>query len=487
MPDPDEGEGVMRVTVRREATLASILGRTTIPGLLQVTGNDGAVVASITHDSRRVEPHSMFCCVVGATFDGHEFASAARAAGASALLVERLLPVDLPQIVVRSVREAMAPLSASVYGQPSHRLDVIGVTGTNGKTTTAHVIAEIFGHIGRPAAALGTLTGAFTTPESPDLQATLADMADSGITTVAMEVSSHALALHRVDGMRFVASVFTNLGRDHLDLHGTQEAYFAAKSRLFDEDLSQLAVLNLDDEYGRRLMSSVRIPAVPYSVSALSDVEVSATAVAYTWLEERVHVPLGGAFNVSNSLAAATTAHALGVEPDAVADALNRVGPVPGRFEHIDCGQPFTVIVDFAHTPDALGAVLASAKSVAGSGRLILVFGCGGNRDRAKRPEMGLVAAQGADLVVVTSDNPRDEDPMTIIDEVLVGVPDASRPGVVVEPDRAMAIEAACRVARPGDVVLVAGKGHERTQTIGDQIIEFDDRDVARRILGVLS
>lgn len=477
----------MRVTVRREATLASILGRTSIPGFVQMVGSDSAIVASITHDSRRVPVHALFCCVVGDTFDGHDFAPAARAAGASALLVERTLPVDLPQIVVRSVREAMAPLSAAVYGEPSHRLDVIGVTGTNGKTTTAHMIAGVFAGVGRPATALGTLSGAFTTPEAPDLQAALADMVDSGITTVAMEVSSHALALHRVDGMRFVASVFTNLGRDHLDLHGTQDAYFAAKARLFDEDLSQLAVLNVDDEYGRRLMSSVRIPTVPYSTSTLSGVEVTATAVAYTWLGQRVQVPLGGGFNVSNTLAAATTAHALGLEPDAVADALNRVGPVPGRFEHIDAGQPFALIVDFAHTPDALQAVLASATAVAGTGRVILVFGCGGNRDRAKRPEMGLIAAQGADLVVVTSDNPRDEDPMAIIDDVLAGVPDVLRPAVVVEADRATAIEAACRVARPGDVVLVAGKGHERTQTIGNRIVEFDDRDVARRILGALS
>lgn len=471
--------------LRRETTLDALLEAAALPGLLGTVGNLGVVVSSATHDSRAVGPRSIFCCVPGERADGHDFAASAVASGAAALLVERELPVGVPQIVVRSVRLAIGPLCDAVYGHPSRRVEVIGVTGTNGKTTTTHLIGAILTGAGRPTSTIGTLSGAFTTPEAPDLQRRLSEFADSGIAAVAMEVSSHALALHRVDRTRFVAAVFTNLGRDHLDLHGTQEAYFAAKARLFDPEFAERAIINVDDEWGRRLASSVRIPLVTYSASQLEDVSVSMRSVSYTWRSRRVTVPLGGSFNVMNSLAALTAAVEVGIDPDDAVGALAGAPQVPGRFEFVDEGQGFDVVVDFAHTPDALAALLATTRANVG-GRIIVVFGCGGNRDRAKRPEMGRVAVDGADLVVVTSDNPRDEDPAAIIDGICEGIDAVDRPRLIVEPDRATAIEAACRLARPGDVVLVAGKGHERTQTIGDSILEFDDRAVARRVLGVM-
>ena len=479
------------VVLRREITLDSVLSGVRLPGLRSVTGDRRTVVASTTHDSRSVGPQSVFCCVRGERFDGHEFAAHAVSAGATALLVDHVLPLDVAQIIVDDVRSAMGPLSAAVYGHPSHRLEVIGVTGTNGKTTTTHLLGEIFAGIGRPVATIGTLSGAMTTPEAPELQQRFADLVDAGITTVPMEVSSHALALGRVDGTRFVASVFTNLGRDHLDLHGTQEAYFAAKARLFDATLSERAVINIDDEAGRRLAGSIRIPCTTYSARSLTDVLVTMRSISYTWHSRRVTVPIGGAFNVSNSLAALTTAAELGVEPDEAIGALAGAAPVPGRFEHVQVGQDFDVIVDFAHTPDALAALLSTVRTGIQTGpdpagRIIVVFGCGGNRDRAKRPEMGRAAVRGADLVVVTSDNPRSEDPSAIIDEICAGIDADDRARVIVEPDRSMAIEGACRVARAGDVVLIAGKGHERTQTIGDSVIEFDDRAVAQRVLGAI-
>ncbi len=476
---------------RRETTLAAAVAGADLPGLRSIVGDRDAIVASATHDSRAVEAHSVFCCVRGERFDGHDFASAAVAAGARALLVDHELDLDVAQVVVADVRAAMGPLSAAVYGHPSQRLEIVGVTGTNGKTTTTHLLAEIFSGVGRPVATIGTLSGAMTTPEAPDLQRRLAELVESGVTTVAMEVSSHALALQRVDGTRFVASVFTNLGRDHLDFHGTQEAYFAAKARLFDSDLSQQAIINSDDEAGRRLAGSICIPCTTYSASSLANVEVTMDSLSYTWRSRKVSVPIGGAFNVSNSLAALTAAVEIGVDIDDAVTALAAAAPVPGRFEPIQMGQDFDVIVDFAHTPDALAAVLATVRAAitgrSGSApRIITVFGCGGNRDRAKRPEMGRVAAGGADLVVVTSDNPRDEDPSVIIDEIYAGIDPDDRVRVIVEPDRSNAIEGACRIARAGDVVLIAGKGHEQTQTIGDSVIEFDDRAVARRVLGAL-
>lgn len=473
-------------TPHRESTLGSVLARCPSAPGWRVLGSDGAVVSGITHDSRLVEAHSIFCCLRGEHVDGHDHAQSAIEAGASVLVVDHPLDASVPQVVVDDVRGAMAMLSCSVYGNPSHRLNVIGVTGTNGKTTTAHLIGEIFRHAGRPSATIGTLTGDLTTPEAPDLQRTLSDLADSGITTVAVEVSSHALVQHRVDGTRFAVSIFTNLGRDHLDLHGDEESYFRAKASLFTPGLTGLGVVNADDPAGQRILASAAVPLVAYSLADTDRVEVMADRLRFRWRGRRIDLPIGGEFNISNSIAAATAATELGISLDDIVDGLAGATPVPGRFEPIRAGQSFHVVVDYAHTPDGLAAVLRSARGAALGNRVIVVFGCGGDRDRTKRPLMGAVAGDLADLVIVTSDNPRNEDPRAIIAEIVAGFPPESLPKMLVESDRAVAIEASFRIAHPGDVVVLAGKGHETTQTIGDQVIEFDDRVVARRILGAL-
>lgn len=447
------------------------------------------VVSGISHDSRRIGPGSVFCAVRGARFDGHDFVRDAVSLGAVALVVERpLSEVDssVPQIVVRDARHAMGRLATAFWGDPSRHMEVIGVTGTNGKTTTTHLLAEILTVAGRPTEVIGTLSGGFTTPEAPDLQATLAGMREGGTRAVAMEVSSHSLVMERVTGTWFAAAVFTNLSRDHLDLHGDMETYFAAKARLFDPSFTDMAVVNVDDPYGRRLASAPRVRTIPFSRADLVDVEVSTVEHRYVWHGRSVRCPLGGAVNVMNSLAAATVADALGVDTATIADALAQVAPVPGRMERVDDGQDFTVFVDYAHTPDGLSAVLRSLRESNLEGRILVVFGCGGDRDKAKRPMMGEVAVGLADEVIVTSDNPRSEDPRAIIASIVAGVPDHLRHRLVGEvADRRAAIETAIGRARPGDVVLIAGKGHETTQTIGNDVLPFDDRDVARDVLEV--
>jgi UDP-N-acetylmuramoyl-L-alanyl-D-glutamate--2,6-diaminopimelate ligase len=329
---------------------------------------------------------------------------------------------------------------------------------------------------GRPTGLIGTLTGTRTTPEAPDLQAQLASMRDDGRSAVAMEVSSHTLAQHRVDGTWFAVTVFTNLTRDHLDFHGTMDAYFAAKARLFEPAFTANGVVDVDDEYGRLLREWAGVPTVPYSLDDAEALEVGAAGSRFRWRGEPVRLPLGGRFNVRNALAAATAAEVIGIDAATVARGLSESGPVRGRFEAVDEGQPFAVLVDYAHTPDALTHVLRAAHEVA-AGSVLVVFGAGGDRDRSKRPLMGAAAAALADRVWLTSDNPRSEDPDAIIAEVRRG---ATGPAVVVvEPDRAAAIGAAVTAAGPGDVVVIAGKGHETTQTTGDTVIAFDDREVA--------
>jgi UDP-N-acetylmuramoyl-L-alanyl-D-glutamate--2,6-diaminopimelate ligase len=443
---------------------------------------DGSVhVASVEHDSRLVGPGALFCCVPGGRADGHVFAAAAVEQGAVALLCEHPVGVGVPELQVASVRAAMGPISAEVSGRPSDALAVVGITGTNGKTTTAHLLRSILEAGGWPTDVIGTLTGARTTPEAPELQRELAASLAAGRRAVAMEVSSHALAQHRVDGTTFRVSVFTNLSRDHLDFHGTMADYFKAKALLFEPALSQRAVVNLDDPNGRLLRDAASIPTVGYSLDDATDLVADAHGTTLTWRGTRLHVPLAGSFNVENALAAATAALELGLPLDAVRAGLAAAGNVAGRFEVVDEGQPFLVVVDYAHTPDGLARVLEAARPLAGPNQVILVFGAGGNRDRAKRPVMGEMASQGADRVVLTSDNPRDEDPLAIIDAVKDGMQDTS--GLVVEPDRRAAIAEALALAHPGDVVVVAGKGHETTQTIGTTVLPFDDRAVARELL----
>jgi UDP-N-acetylmuramoyl-L-alanyl-D-glutamate--2,6-diaminopimelate ligase len=448
-------------------------------------------VVQVDHDSRKVRPGSLFCCVPGATSDGHAFAADAVRAGAVALIVERpldeaSLPRSVTQIRVAQVRAAMARAAAACWGHPSRTLTVAGVTGTNGKTTTTYLLRNILDEAGEHAAVLGTLSGPRTTPEAPELQRWFAEQVDRGITAVAMEVSSHALELHRVDATRFAVAVFTNLSRDHLDYHETMEAYFAAKATLFTPAFAARAVVNIDDPWGRRLAEHPVVPTVGFTMAEADALDIGAVSCRFRWRGHDVVVPMGGRFNVSNALAAAEAARQLGIDDAVIAAGLSRPVVIPGRFEPVDEGQSFTVLVDYAHTPDGLDHVLRAAREIAGDHRVHVVFGCGGDRDATKRPAMGAVAARLGDRVVITADNSRHEDTRAIISAVKDGFDRATEhhaSQVVTELDRDTAIGLALRGARDGDVVVIAGKGHETTQTIGDTVIPFDDRDVARRHL----
>ncbi len=447
----------------------------------RLLGDDDVDITEVFVDSRQVTPGSMFCCIRGATSDGHDHAVEAVARGARALLVDHPLEIAVPQLLVGDVRTSTAVVAAAVHGDPSRDLVVIGVTGTNGKTTTTHLLRSILDAAGWRVEVLGTLSGVRTTPEADELQRLLSTWRADGVQAVAMEVSSHALDLHRVDSTRFSVAVFTNLSRDHLDHHRTMESYFAAKARLFTPELSDRAVVDLDSPHGRLLADAAQIPTDGYS---LDEVEVRSATVSSSTIRWRGHeivLPLGGRHNISNALAAAHAALAVGIDEETIASGLSRPLVVPGRFEAVHAGQPFDVVVDYAHTPDGLEHVLAAASAVA-TGRVIVVFGCGGDRDRTKRPLMGEVAARGADAVVLTADNSRSESTASILDAILTGVEGvapARATSVLVEPDRRRAIALALGMGRSGDVVLIAGKGHETTQTIGEEIVPFDDRVVA--------
>lgn len=451
-------------------------------------------VATISLDSRAVEPGALFCCVQGSRVDGHDLAGVAVAAGAVAVLAERRLPLaaHVAQVLVPSVRAAMGPLASALHGHPSRSLTVVGITGTNGKTTTTHLLRSVLAASGQVAEVIGTLSGTPgappTTPDAPELQARLAAMRDGGVQAVAMEVSSHGLAMQRVDGTWFATAAFTNLSQDHLDLHGTMEAYFAAKARLFGPAFTDRAVVDVDDAYGRLLLDTAlaggpgTVPTVGYSLADAHDLRLAADGSTFRWRGAELRVPLAGRFNVANALCAATIAAGLGIGVEAIAAGLAATPPVRGRFEPVVAGQPFGVVVDYAHTPDGLEQALAAARELVPAGaRVVVVFGAGGDRDPGKRPRMGEVAARLADEVVVTSDNPRSEDPRAIIDAIVGGI--LGQAEVVVEPDRRAAITLAVEQAGDADVVVIAGKGHETTQTIGDRVVPFDDAEVAREVL----
>lgn len=434
----------------------------------------GVAVSDVVHDTRTVGPGSLFCCVPGARVDGHDLAAQAVGAGAVALLVERELPVDAPQLLVPSVRRAMGPVADAFWDHPSRAMRLVGVTGTSGKTTTTHLLRSVLLAHGWSTGLLGTLSGPRTTPEAPELQAALASERDAGRQAVVMEVSSHALALGRVRATRIACAVFTNLSHDHLDFHRDLEDYFEAKATLFTPEYADAAVVNLDDPRGRTLAERALVPTSGFSMADASDIAITPTRARFRWRGVEVDLPLGGAFNVANALAAATAATVLGVDPATVAAGLRGAPPVPGRFEPVDEGQPFAVLVDYAHKPGALAQALEAARGATEGGRVLLVVGAGGDRDASKRPEMGEVAARLADRVVLTSDNPRGEDPLAIIDAIRSGMPASA--DVTVEPDRATAIARAIDDALPGDVVLVAGKGHETYQEVGGEVRPFDDR-----------
>ena len=469
--------------------------------VLRLAGADATVspgtsadltIRGVTLDSRKVEQGFMFACVRGAHHDGHDHAGEAVEQGAAMLFVDhRLEGVGAtPQLIVDDTRLWLGVLAAEIHGHPSGSLRTVGITGTNGKTTTAQMLGAILEHAGLGTGIIGTLHGERTTPEAPELQRRLARFRDDGLAAAVVEVSSHALALHRVDGTRFDAVIFTNLGHDHLDLHGSQEQYFRVKAALFDPVFAPLAVINVDDARGLLLLDSITagsaMRVVPFSIDDVRSLREDAGSSSFRWRGIQVDVPIGGRFNVSNALAALTTAVELGVDPEVAAAGLVHLPRVPGRFDLVPSASDRgpTVLVDYAHTPDGLDGLLrASRPLVEGAGRLFVVFGCGGERDQAKRPGMGSIAARLADVAVVTSDNPRNENPERIVDDVMEGVDPHYRSRVIRNVDRRAAIGAALEMADTGDVVVIAGKGHERTQDLGTEVVEFDDRAVARGLL----
>ncbi|HEV2388494.1 MAG TPA: UDP-N-acetylmuramoyl-L-alanyl-D-glutamate--2,6-diaminopimelate ligase [Candidatus Acidoferrales bacterium] len=476
---------------------------------LTPAGAGERTISSLDYDSRRVEPGGVFFALAGARTDGNRFVPQALERGAIAVVSEMARPADLPSapiwIRVPAARRALALAAANFYGRPAETLSLVGVTGTNGKTTTTFLIDSILRAAGRRTGLFGTVLyrtpsraaiASTTTPESLELTRLLAELHDAGGSDAVLEVSSHALALDRVWGLRFSAAVFTNLTRDHLDFHGTLEDYFAAKRRLFEgvgAGPPDAGVINLDDPHGPALAGLAR-RTLTYGLSPVADVTTADFQLRPDGLAFAARTPAGpidlrsplvGRVNVSNILAATATAVALGVDREAIARGVGRMLTVPGRFERIDEGQPFLVAVDYAHTDDALRRLLETARELQFPGRILLLFGAGGDRDRAKRPLMGEAAGRGADLAVVTSDNPRSEDPLAIINEV---VPGLERAGgrYLLEPDRARAVQRILAEARPGDVVLLAGKGHETCQVLKDLTVPFDDRLVAREALRAL-
>ena len=451
-------------------------------GVTEVVGRAPVEIRDLAYDARTVTPGAVFFCVPGRQADGHDFAADALERGAVALVVERPLDVDAPQVVVPDARTAMAVAADEFFERPTEELQVVGVTGTSGKTTTTFLLFAMLAAAGRRPGLLGTVEARIggerrgvqrTTPEAIDLQRLFREMLDVGDRSCALEASSHASELHRLDRVRFAALVFTNLSQDHLDFHGDMETYFQAKRRLFLAGRPPAAV-NVADPYGRRLAQELP-DALTFGFA--DDAEIGPQALA------GIDVKLRGRFNMENALGALAAGRLLGIADDAIARGIESVRGVPGRFEAIDEGQPFTVIVDYAHKPGALENVLRAARDLVADGRVICVVGAGGDRDRGKRPLMGRLASELADLTIVTSDNPRSEDPQTIIDEIVAGVVG----DVDVEPDRAAAISRAIERAHDGDVVLIAGKGAEQGQQLADRTVPFDDREAARDALRTLA
>lgn len=483
----------------------------------QLRGND-AEVRAIVHDSRKVTEGALFVCLKGLHADGHKFVADALRQGAVAIVAEREVPTDdKPLVLVPDTYKALALLCHRFYDDPTKTMVLIGVTGTNGKTTTTHLIGHLlnaqFANDRNPQSELAAVVGTVgikwrdkrydlnqTTPDPPELMKWLAWLRDNSAKFVVMEVSSHALAQKRSDGCLFDAAVFTNLSRDHLDFHGDFEHYFAAKARLFTEYAQATvqrgktfhAFINADDPYGQRLIAMTTAPVTTYGFSdnahyQVVDLHLSPSGTQFAVIARSsspasrpLSLHLVGRFNVMNALAAIAVARHFGVSWETIAEALPQFSSPPGRLELVDEGQPFTVAVDYAHTPDALEKVLLTVRELT-QGRVIVVFGCGGDRDPTKRPEMGRIATQIADYTVITSDNPRTEDPLKIIEQIVTGVVPGAN--YHVEPDRRTAIFHAVKMAQPNDFVLIAGKGHETYQIVGTIKRPFDDREIAREAL----
>jgi UDP-N-acetylmuramoyl-L-alanyl-D-glutamate--2,6-diaminopimelate ligase len=474
----------------RLSRLADLVG-----GHLSGTGDP--TIVDVTHDSRQVGAGSLFVAVRGMVVDGHAFISQAVSTGASAIVCEEPIDPSIPHIVVDDARASMAKLAAAVHHDPSSALAVVGITGTNGKTSVSFILESMLRSLGKPTGLIGTITTRIgdeqiptlrTTPEATDFQRLLREMANRGAQIVIAEVSSHALRLGRVDETRFAVVGFTNLSQDHLDFHADMEDYYAAKRLLFHPRFSDVGVICIDDEWGVRLANdtTIRVRTVSMGVDADLTAEIvnrslSGTELMITFPDaarRRVVVPLLGDFNAENALVAAGCALELGLSVDEIVAGMSQASPAPGRFELVSGDDPITVIVDYAHTPDGIAAAIASVRNLS-DGAVIAVIGAGGDRDRAKRPLMG-EAGSAADVLIVTSDNPRNEDPNAIISEIMNGV---SAPSAVAIPDRRTAIQTAVDRATDGDVILVLGKGHERSQEIGDRVLPFDDRLVSRTAL----
>lgn len=465
----------------------------------RVEGSLDKQINSIHYDSRQAVARSLFFCIEGLKYDGHKFAADAVLNGAHAVVLGKdiSLPESVTKIFVHDTRLAMALMAKAFYGNPSSGIDLIGVTGTNGKTTVTYLVKSILDTAGKKTGLIGTIVSMIgdkkiyserTTPESLDLQKLFGEMADCGVESIAIEVSSHSLALKRVAGCDFKAGIFTNLTRDHLDFHGTFENYRQAKASLFD--ISECSVINIDDENGRTILNGIKKSSVTYGIEREADVYARDIEVSSKGVKFRLHLPNGrnlinlkipGIFSVYNGLAAASAMYSAGITPDIIKAGLEAVAGVPGRFELLDTGTDYSVILDYAHTPDGLENILKTAREFA-KGRVITLFGCGGDRDPGKRPVMGEIAAKYSDLCVVTSDNPRTEEPMSIIEDILPGVRKANCSHIVVE-NRRSAIETALAEASTGDVVILAGKGHETYQILKDKIIHFDEREIVAEIL----
>ncbi len=470
--------------------------RALAPSAVVGGGGGGVEITDLAYDARRAGPGCLFFCVPGQHADGHDFARAAVDAGGAALVVERPLQLDVPQLVVDDVRAAMAVAADVFFGEPTRELEVVGVTGTNGKTTSAFLLRAMLDAAGRRPGLVGTVdwivggerrAAPHTTPEAIDLQRLFRAMLTAGDRSVAIEASSHGSALRRLDRVRFDALVFTNLSQDHLDLHETMEDYYQAKRRLFAGAQPPPAAVNVGDEHGRRLAlelaESHRAPLVTFGITEAAEVRadelvIDAGGSRFTAAGIAIETPLRGRFNVENVLGAVAAGMLLDLDEEEIVAGVRSVAGVPGRFEAVDEGQPFAVIVDYAHTPDSLDVLLQAAREL-GGGRVVCVFGAGGDRDRGKRPLMGRVARERADISIVTSDNPRSEEPLSIIEDILQGAGTEAE----IDPDRRSAIRRAVQVARAGDVVVIAGKGHEQGQETAGVVTPFDDRDVVREAL----
>lgn len=478
--------------------------------VIKTEGDELVEIKGISYDSRTVGEGYLFVAIEGFNNDGHDYVSRAVEAGAAAVLVQKRVeaPAGVTMVLTGDTRVGLARVSANFYGYPSRKLKIIGVTGTNGKTTTTNLIAAIFRGAGEKVGLIGTIANyigdrkidvSHTTPESADLQKLLGDMVKEDVTAAVMEVSSHALSLNRVAGCEYDVAVFTNLTQDHLDFHRDMEDYMNAKAKLFRglgngvKKWPKYAVVNADDPYGPRITEGIKVPCITYGLSESADVravEVKATGkgcsfgiVSEKYGPAQLNIKLTGLFNVYNTLAAYTVAMEGGYDRSLVIKSLESVEGVPGRFETVNCGQDFAVVVDYAHTPDGLENILKAAGSIA-TGRVIAVFGCGGDRDRTKRPIMGEIAGRYSNLPIITSDNPRTEDPAGIIDDIEEGIKRVMSPGSYwVIPDRREAIKKAIAEAESGDMVVIAGKGHEDYQIIGTHRIHFDDREEAKKVL----